>query len=224
MAAAKLTEPDIGAALDLIEARYVAGQPLPDYFELNAVAWHKPPRIVRWCAGIDRRVARAKLRDQLRETAAPAPSQPAVRSAPLLKLKETRMRMPTPIEDQLAWHRGAVAVDGSVPIAAAVHADPQCGWFKRRMVKKGCWVPARIWLHQVVDHETGELSEPQQLLCEVDGERYEADDQWLWLCKEPITQAEFDYLTELRAWQRVNAPHEWDATVPVDHLSTPVLE
>ena len=125
-------------------------------------------------------------------------------------------------EQLYAWHTAAVAAGETG--GPEIHGDePQCGWFKCRLSKKGCWVPARIWVAQVTDAD-GELTEPAVMHCEVDGDRKDPGERWTWICSNPITLREFEYLTRLRRWQRVNAPHEWDPMRPVDHLSTPVLE
>lgn len=128
------------------------------------------------------------------------------------------MRHPTPIDELYAWHSAAIA--GKSP---TVTSDPQCGWFKVPLVKGATPVPARIWCEQKI--EAGELIEPERLVCEVDGIARDPEEQWPWLCKRPIRVTEFEYLTQLRRWQRVNAPDEYAAArEPVDHLSTPVLE
>lgn len=129
------------------------------------------------------------------------------------------MRKTTPHHHLYAWH--SMALSGS---RVVVTTEPHCGWFKVPLVKGGSMVPARIWCEQPVD-EAGDLTAPETMLCEVDGERRDAEDQWPWLCPRPIAFAEFDYMTRLRRWQRVNAPAEYAAArAPVDHLSTPVLE
>lgn len=130
------------------------------------------------------------------------------------------MRTPTPIDEQLLWHTAALASGAD---AMTVSGDPQVGWYQRRLVKKGCWVPARIWLEQEVGDD-GELLSDQKLRCEVDGVERDAADQWLWLCQNPITERAFNYLKKLRAWQRVNRPDEWDPMVPIDHTRTPITE
>ncbi len=136
------------------------------------------------------------------------------------------MRTPTSPEAALAWHAAALAArtdwqrKNLTPVG--VNEDPQAGWFKRRLIKNGPWVPARIWLDQEV--EDGELLAPERVLCEVDGQRRDALDQWLWLCQEPISEREFIYLTRLRAWQRVNAPEELERVGRVDHTETPIVE
>lgn len=72
---------------------------------------------------------------------------------------------------------------------------PQCGFFKRKLVKGGVMVPARIWLDQWIDEETDELLCDETLQCEVNGQWADAWDQWAWLCGNPISEAEFRYLT-----------------------------
>lgn len=50
---------DYSRAVDELEQRAADGREPPGYFELLAIACHKPAKIVRWCRTIDRRVARA---------------------------------------------------------------------------------------------------------------------------------------------------------------------
>lgn len=138
------------------------------------------------------------------------------------------MREPTAAEVLYAWHTAALQqvtlYKGVNASRIPVTSEPQPGWYRGTLVPKGAWVPARIWMEQEVD-EIGELLAPEVLRCEIDGGVREPDQEWLWLCKQPISFKEFDYMTRLRAWQRVNAPDEYDAArQPVDHLSTPILE
>lgn len=133
------------------------------------------------------------------------------------------MRMPTPREAAYHWH--AEAIRGVYGDVHDPHPDdPQCGWYKRTLAKGGVFVPARIWIDANVDIGTGELLEPEALLCEVDGERRDAYEQWSWLCSNPITEAEFDYLIALR---RHAQQHEPDLPIanprrPVDWLKAPL--
>lgn len=100
------------------------------------------------------------------------------------------MRRPSRMLNLYAWHRAALA--GEAP--PTHEADPQCGWFRCRMVKGGPWVPARIWLHQAVDPITGELAEPEEYLAELNGERTDAVRLWPRVARRPITRAAFDAL------------------------------
>lgn len=67
------------------------------------------------------------------------------------------MRKPTPLADQLADWRSMVA-------SGLRQTDewPRCGWYKARQFRGSkTWLPARVWLHQAVDWQTGELTEPE---------------------------------------------------------------
>lgn len=111
------------------------------------------------------------------------------------------MREPTPLYVALAWWKAALS-----GIAPAVTEDPQCGFFKRKLTKGGPFVPARIWLDQSVDPETGELTADEVLRCEVNGRPMDAVDQWIWLCSNPITETDFRLMTDRAAWTAAQAP------------------
>lgn len=133
------------------------------------------------------------------------------------------MRLPTPRDVAYLWH--TEKLKGVYGDAEDAHPDdPQCGWFKRTLSRGGVFVPARIWLDAVVDIGTGELLEPETMLCEVDGQRRDAYDQWSWLCRHPISESEFNYLTQMR---RHAQQHEPDLPIanprrPVDWLKAPL--
>ena len=90
--------------------------------------------------------------------------------------------------------------------------DPQPGFYKTRLVKKGPWVPARIYWQGERDEETGELIEDERLFCEIDGRPADPFDRWTYLCGNPITEAEFNLMTADAAWCRENAPTDPKAT------------
>ena len=90
------------------------------------------------------------------------------------------MRRPTPPEILLDWHRRAIA--GQNP--PRHDGDPQCGWYRTRMVKGGPYVPLRIWIRQVIDPDTGELAEPEVIMADIGGEP--GDPVGLWTYAEPI--------------------------------------
>lgn len=131
------------------------------------------------------------------------------------------MRRPTPQDSLMAWHRAAIA-GGSPPVHPN---DPQQGWFRRRLVKGGPMVPARIWLHQEIDEATGELAEDEVWRCEVMGEARDPVDEWPWLCARPISEAEYDHLMRLRqwaGWHEQTAEPLYDPRRPMDPLKTPL--
>lgn len=115
------------------------------------------------------------------------------------------IRRPTILPDLYAWHRQALA--GFKP---QVTHEPQCGWFKRRLVQGGPMVPARIWMHQEID-EDGELTAPEELRCEVGGKRCDPVDAWTWICADPITEAEFNYMVADAAYCREHHPSSPEA-------------
>ena len=135
------------------------------------------------------------------------------------------IRWPTSNEELYAWHKTALE-DVALHFVPEPTQEPQCGWFKLRLVKGGPFVPARIWMFQPI--EDGELVGDETFQCEVNGKFADAEDQWHWLCQNPITKAEFDYLTASLAWAADHAPDEPMANVrqPIDwqKVPTPVFE
>lgn len=133
------------------------------------------------------------------------------------------MRAPTPREVAFAWHSNALK--GVFGNEIDRHPDlPQCGWFKRRMVRGGVFVPARIWLYSPIDIGSQELVDDEVLLCEVDGQRADAVEQWSYLCGHPISEAEFAYLTALRQHAQIHEPDlpHADPRKRVDWLTSPI--
>lgn len=129
-------------------------------------------------------------------------------------------RRPTPLEVAYHWHTEAMRGNEIDYFGD----DPQPGWYKRRLVKDGPFVPARIWLDQCIDPATGELVADEALLCEIDGQWADAEAQWQWLCANPISEAEYNYMTARRAYAAVWSPDD-PAVNPhkaVDWLRVPV--
>jgi hypothetical protein len=112
------------------------------------------------------------------------------------------MREPTPISEQYAWHLAALA-----GVGPEITATPQAGWFKRRLVRGGPWVPCRLWWFQEID-DAGDLLDDERLQAECNGEYADPDDIWSFVASNPITEAEFKFLSATVEWSRVNAPDE----------------
>lgn len=129
------------------------------------------------------------------------------------------MRRPTPRDELYRWHTEALA--GLEPVITDV---PQCGWYKRKLVKGGVFVPARIWMVQPVDGETGELVGDELLQAEVNGAFADPHDCWSWICANPITEAEFHYLTARIAHAVRHEPDDAfaDPRKPIDLNKTPL--
>lgn len=129
------------------------------------------------------------------------------------------IRRPTPLAQQLAWHSEALNGCGKI---VAVGLEPQVGWYKRKLVSGGPFVPARIWLHQEV--EGGELVDDEYLRCEVNGKEVDVLDSWARLWNNPISEAEFRYLEATRKWAEQHSPFD-PAARPrerLDMMQTPV--
>lgn len=95
-------------------------------------------------------------------------------------------RTPTTTDAAYAWHRKALAGD-----KPQVTNEPQCGWFVRRLIRNGPFVPASIYFEAEVDPDTGELLGDETMRCEVAGEQRDPEDEWLWLASRPISEAEY---------------------------------
>ena len=131
------------------------------------------------------------------------------------------MSKPTPLDKLYAWHTEAIE-DVSLHLDITAHPDdPQCGWYKRKLVKNGVYVPCRIWRDEPEVDENGDLISDEKLLCEVDFNRADPAEQWQWVCANPITEAEYNHLKKLRRWTGDHAPHEPYANPkkPVDWLN-----
>lgn len=102
------------------------------------------------------------------------------------------MRQPTPRRVLYAWHDAMMR--GERP---ATHMDdPQCGWFKTRLVRGGPFVPAIIKVEREICAMTGELLDDERLVCLVDGERRDPARVWTYL--RAISRDEYLRLIELR--------------------------
>lgn len=100
------------------------------------------------------------------------------------------MRKPTSPEVAYAWHAKALEANGDKAKMPPIHEnDPKPGWYMRRLIAKGPYVPCRIWLE--ADVQDGELLSPERLLCEVDGQRRDAGGEWTWLAGKPITEDKY---------------------------------
>lgn len=123
------------------------------------------------------------------------------------------------LQEEAAWHwHGEALVErkrkeqsSAYRSRLAIPDVPQCGYFKRRLVRGGPWVPARIWREPKIDFETEQPGAEDTILCEVGGERRNADDQWNWLLNNPISKEEYDDKMKLRAWVKTYAPNEPEA-------------
>lgn len=106
--------------------------------------------------------------------------------------------------DLLAWHRNAMlgVLGDDVPQVD----EPQVGWFKRKMVRHGPWVPVRIWLYQPI--EDGCLVGDAKLQAEVNGKMASAEQEWTHVMSHPISEAIYNYMTKDIDWAVTYSPDE----------------
>lgn len=106
------------------------------------------------------------------------------------------MRQPTTEAQAYRWWRDALA--GLRP--ARHEDDPQCGFYKTRVVRGGPLVGVAIWLEQDIDPETGELTAPETLAAICNGVTRRPD--WIrrnWTYFRPISDADYDALIGFQA-------------------------
>lgn len=103
------------------------------------------------------------------------------------------IRQPTSKAAQYDFWRRTVAGE-RVP---RFEDEPQCGFYKRRMVKGGPFVPVEIWLEQEIDPATGELIADERIEAICNG--VPCDPVKVWTYCRAISTEEFDALTGVRA-------------------------
>ncbi|MDB6178972.1 hypothetical protein PAF17_15885 [Paracoccus sp. Z330] len=102
------------------------------------------------------------------------------------------IRQPTSAEDQYSFWRRSVSGER----VARIEDDPQPGFYKRRMVKDGPFVPVEIWMDQEIDPITGELTAPETYLAICNA--HPCDPLEVWTYCRPISAEEYDALTGAR--------------------------
>ena len=102
------------------------------------------------------------------------------------------IRQPSDLDAAYRWWRRSVSGE-RVP---RIEDEPMPGYFKRRMVRGGPFVPVAIWLEQEIDPDTGELTAPEELRAIVNGRP--ADPMHVWAYARPISLAEYEALTGIR--------------------------
>ena len=102
------------------------------------------------------------------------------------------IRQPSDPDALYSWWRRTVSGE-RVP---RIEDEPQCGFFKRRFVRNGPFVPVAIWMDQEIDPETGELTAPEELRAIENGRP--CDPARAWIYARAISEQEYDALTGVR--------------------------
>lgn len=112
------------------------------------------------------------------------------------------MRRPSTFRQLYDWHSRAVRGE-NVPRHEGI---PHCGYFKRRLVKAGPWVPVRIFIEREIEVETGELAGPEVMRADQLGQG--VDPVPIWTHLRPISRDEYNALVDLHnADDRMAATH-----------------
>jgi hypothetical protein len=128
------------------------------------------------------------------------------------------MRKPTP--NAYEWH--ANRLSGREDGWPITH-EPQCGFFKQRLVRGGPWVGVHIGYSFLTD-ENGELVSDEVLTCTVDGKPADPEQVWTYVAKRPISSEEYRFLMNLSAYAKARDPDEPLAQPrkPINDLTTPI--
>ncbi len=122
------------------------------------------------------------------------------------------IRQPSSATQLFAWWRRAV-INPDQPREPGI---PEAGYYKRRMVRGGPWVAARVWCERDICPRTGELIAPERMRCEVDGQYADPVQQWTYLT--PISREEYDAILQRRLnIAGMMTPHE-----PLDLTRRPI--
>lgn len=130
------------------------------------------------------------------------------------------LRKPTPIAPLYDYWRSKLAGE----TVLTYEDQPQPGFYKRRKVRNGPWVPVAIWLHQNIDAETGELLEDEQLVCLVNGDQSDSVLNWTYCCDHPITEKKYkEMIDESEKASRGESEHPIsDPYAPINLMTAPI--
>lgn len=106
--------------------------------------------------------------------------------------------------DDAAYQWWRDALSGLKP---QITDQPHPGFYRRKLVKGGPFVPVRVWMEGPRD-ESGELLDDEVMKCEVDGREVDAADQWLWICSYPIPEREYTYMIGLSKYAKKHDKRE----------------
>lgn len=115
--------------------------------------------------------------------------------------------------DEFAWHSQACKeLEMGISVKyAEIPQRPQCGFYQKKKVRGGVFVPARIYMSDGV------------MLCEVAGVEEDPLLEWTYLAARPIRENRYNYMMDVREWEIQNNPSSPIANPekPVDWRTIP---
>lgn len=86
---------------------------------------------------------------------------------------------------------------------------PEAGYYRHKLKSGGVLVGVRIWFGAPCDPVTGEeMDRGHRFQAHVNGEYIDLERVWPYCADDPISEAEYAYLTQRQAWARENAPSD----------------
>lgn len=92
------------------------------------------------------------------------------------------------------WWREALHAYAHGTTKPPITQDPEPGFYRRRLVKGGPWVPVAIWYGPAPTDAAGTVLSDAPLLCVVDGKPADPQSVWLWVADNPIPQSVYKHL------------------------------
>ena len=111
------------------------------------------------------------------------------------------MRRPTDTTDLYSWWQKALAGE---PVAYH-ESHPECGFYRTRdriaYREYGPWIPVSILLHSPIG-EDGFLDGDEAFIAWRDGVQVDPLDVWVWCCRNPISEEDYELLCFERAMEK----------------------
>jgi 5'-3' exonuclease len=135
----------------------------------------------------------------------------------IFQLDPKMVRVVPPMADPEEWWREELLHPGQ-----PVPDMPQCGFYRRKLVKGGPFVPARIWREPEVDLQ-GKPTGQDLLRCEVGGKPRDPFAEWVRLSMMPIKKSEYAFEQADAAHAKVFRPDDPKANprIPIDITKLP---
>ena len=121
------------------------------------------------------------------------------RAESIFGLDPQMLRAVDKVKSPLEWWREELAAPGQ-----RLPDLPQCGFYMRRLIKGGAFVPARIWRDPEYDLVTDTPTGREILRCELGTRAVDPMAEWVRLSAQPISEAE--YRKMMLKWQAGKPP------------------